>query len=142
MIFHHNPRFFLVPGCREQRQARSAGSRNAWPVRSRHRSSHPLFLRRRVEPILEFADVPGAGDVHRDVAALEFLEEVGHLRARDRGRQTLTIEAQVEIERESEWWLLERAIAAAVTQNRRLFVEREDHRLRTLVGGHESGEKV
>src|SRR5258706_6564997 len=81
-VLHQQPRLLLVLRRSEERKTRSERQRHSRPVEAGHRRRHPLLLRSRVETILEFADVPGAGDIHRDVAALELLEEVGHLRAR------------------------------------------------------------
>ncbi len=129
----------LLVAAAKDDQARTAGERDA-----RHagrgagqRRGGPVVLLLGGQAAAELAEVPGAGDVHREGAARELLVEVGDLVVADRRGEAVAEEVDVVGEGAAVLRRREGAAGAAVGEQRRAGLQAQDGRLRPLVHGQQ-----
>src|SRR5436305_4901382 len=95
------------------------------------------MLKLRRESIRHLADIPWPSDPHREHATRELLIDIRDVVRAGDGRESVMKETEIEVEGTMERAVAERAIPAAILENRRTCLQAEHHRLRPLVGGEE-----
>ena len=130
-----------MPRSVKEHEAGAAGKRYSRLAcrHSRNRCRRPVAFHRWRQSTAELGDIPGAADVHGEIALCELLIEVRHLAVADRRGVTLPEHADVKVEGTDEIGLTERAVAAAVGQQRRAGAEGQNDRFLPLIRWEKNG---
>ena len=109
----------------EDHQTRAAGGRGARTSRPGQGSRHPGALLRGRQPAFELADVPGARDVEREIAAAERSPDIRDGRIREERRPAALEHLEVEAQGAAEAIATEIAPAPALAQKGLVLLQRK-----------------